>query len=100
MRRGDGLPLLERKNYDDLRVEDPLVPRILIVVLVPSQIADWLDHHESHLELRRCGYWLSLRGLPASNNAKSQTVRLPRAQRFDVAALRGMMQRIGDGGHP
>src|SRR5260370_10899455 len=91
---------IKLKNYDDLRDPAVLVPRILVVVLVPDDVGDWLRHSEAEMALRRCGYWLSLRGLLASGNETSQTVRIPRAQTFTVQSLQAIMQRIGAGGLP
>jgi hypothetical protein len=91
---------IKRKNYDDLRDPTVMVPRILVVVLVPENIADWLRHTEAELALRRCGYWVSLRGQPASANATGQTVQIPRRQRFTVESLREIMERNGTGGLP
>lgn len=88
------------KNYDDLRGTDLLVPRILVVVLVPNALNDWLGHSEAEMALRRCGYWVSLRGLPPSENDTSQTVEIPRTQQFTVESLQAIMQRIGQGGLP
>ena len=91
---------LKLKNYDELRPTDVLVPRILIVVLVPDQIADWVNHSEQELALRNCGYWMSLRGFPATTNTTSETVHLPRLNQFNVAALQQIMARIGNGQLP
>ena len=33
---------LKLKNYDELRPDDVLVPRILLVVLVPATLGQWL----------------------------------------------------------
>jgi hypothetical protein len=76
------------------------VKRILVVVLVPDDMNDWLRHSEPDLVMRRCGYWLSLRGMPATDNAEGKTVHLLRAQLFTVQSLQGMMDRIGQGGLP
>lgn len=67
---------------------------------VPDDLPDWIMHSEHELVMRRCGYWVSLRGLPPSDNASSQTVEIPRNQRFDVASLQAMMERIGQGASP
>ena len=91
---------LKLKNYDELRPVNVLVPRILIVVLVPAALNDWLNHSEQELALRNCGYWMSLRGEPLSVNTTNVTVHLPRANQFTVAGLQGIMQRIGNGQHP
>jgi hypothetical protein len=91
--RGDTLRFeLSIKNYNDLRI-DVINARILIVVLMPADEEQWLEHTEDELRLRRCGYWLSLAGWPATANTSSVTVSIPRAQVFDSAHLRAMMDR-------
>ena len=91
---------LKLKNYEELRSGDVLVPRILIVVIVPQNLDEWLLHSEQELSMRRCGYWLSLRDWPATTNATNVTVHLPRTNQFTVAQLQEMMQRIGNGQYP
>lgn len=39
---------LKLKNYNDLRI-NALVPRILVVVVVPEDITDWLQQSEEEL---------------------------------------------------
>jgi hypothetical protein len=90
---------LKLKNYDDLR-EPTEVKRILVVVLVPDDLADYLAESENELAMRRCGYWYSLRGMAGTANQTGETVRIPRAQAFTVEALRGIMRRIGQGALP
>ena len=91
---------IKLKNYDDLRDTSVLVPRILVVVLVPNDPKEWLNHSETELAMRRCGYWLSLSGLSASVNETSQTVKMIRKQTFTAEAVRDMMERIGKGALP
>lgn len=86
---------LRLKNYDDLR-RTCHVPRILVVVLVPEDVSDWLAQTEEQMVLRRCGYFRSLAGEPAVDNTTSVTVRLPRANLFAPAALCAMMARVGE----
>jgi hypothetical protein len=87
---------LKIKNYDDLREEELLVPRILVVVLVPEDVGDWLRQSEEELVLRHCGYWTSLRGQPPTENMETVTVTVPRSQQFTVEALQQMIKRIHD----
>jgi hypothetical protein len=82
---------LKRKNYDDLRGQGFLVPRILLVVTVPPAVEDWLSQSEEEMILRHCGYWVSLREAPESDNTLSVTVSIPRRNVFDVKALHGLM---------
>lgn len=91
---------LSLKNYDDLRSIDLLVPRILVVVLVPDTLDDWLGHSEEELALRRCGYWVSLRGLAPSENETGQSVEIHRSRQFTVESLQAIMERIGRGDLP
>ena len=88
------------KNYHDLRDDTVLVPRILVVVLVPDETTDWLTQTETELAMRRCGYWLSLRGMDPTTNTANVTLTINRAQQFTSAGLSQMMQRIGSGGMP
>jgi hypothetical protein len=97
----DALPFeLKLKNYDDLRDPSVHLPRILVVVVVPLNLEDWLEETPKQMAMRKCAYWMSLRGLPEAGTETGKTVRLPKAQRFTVAALRDIMMRIGEGNLP
>ncbi|MBF0614325.1 MAG: DUF4365 domain-containing protein [Magnetococcales bacterium] len=91
---------LKIKNYDDLRDEQVMVPRVLVVVRVPDDVAEWSEVAEDQLLLRHCGYWVSLRGASAVNNTTNKTVDIPRSQIFTVDHLKSIMNRIGTGGMP
>lgn len=91
---------LSLKNYDDLRATEVHIPAILVLVCVPQDITHWLVDTPEQTALRRCAYWLSLRGHPQSENETSQRVYLPRSQRFTVNALREIMTRLGNGDLP
>jgi hypothetical protein len=94
---------LKIKNFDDLRDTDVLVPRILVVLCVPTDVIRWLEHSEDHLVLRRCAFWVSLRGEPpCASRAREPdvTVHLPCAQRFSVEQLEAMMTRVSAGELP
>jgi hypothetical protein len=88
---------LKVKNYEDLRDTTVQVPRILIVVLVPENVASWVVASENELAMRRCGYWISLRGSPATTNLNTVAVSIPRAQVFHPQSLSDIMTRIGGG---
>ena len=94
-----GFPL-KQKNYLDLSAADVLVPRILVIVRVPTDQTEWLHQDEDHLLIRRCGYWVNLAGLPVTQNDTSTTIQVPRSNRFTADALRDMMSRIAGGERP
>lgn len=85
---------LKQKNDEDLRHTDYGVPRILVVVFAPEQVADWTAHTEQELTMRYCAYWVSLRGLPPSTNKHTTTVYLPRKNLFNVQGLEAIMDQV------
>ena len=88
---------LKRKSYDGLILTNLLIPRFLVLVLVPPSPEAWLSVSPEQLVLRRSACWCSLAGLPETENERSVTVQVPRANLFDVAALTSLMQRINEG---
>ncbi|MEG4329508.1 DUF4365 domain-containing protein [Microcoleus sp. AT3-A2] len=91
---------LKLKNYDDLRMDNFAIPRILVVVLIPETPEDWLTQSETELCIRNCGYWISLRGKRETPNTNSVNVTIPRTNQFTVAALQSIMERISQGVQP
>jgi hypothetical protein len=85
---------LKAKNYNEL-CGDHYVPRLLVVVVAPESVGDWLEQTEDQLVLRRCGYWLSLADRKQSANVSSVTVQVPRSQVFSVTALRQLLGMVG-----
>jgi hypothetical protein len=100
LRANDLAFFVNAETYDNLRDPNHMFPRVLLVVVVPAEVAEWLVHAEENLALRDCGYWFSLRGLPESDNETGETIRIPRKQQFTIDALTGMMERVGVGGSP
>lgn len=89
-------PTRSRTIYDTLRAAGFQVPRILVLVVMPRDASEWLSHSEREIALRRCGYWASLLGQPATENAATVRVKIPRNQVFDVPQLRGLMTRVAE----
>ncbi len=87
---------LSVKNYDELRAE-VIIPRLLILVVLPEREEDCLTHCEDSLILRHCGYWLSLAGEPERGNTATVTVKIPRHQHFDPIALEALMNKANQG---
>jgi len=92
VRREDHLafPLL-RKNYDELR-QLTLIPRLLVVLLLPEKLEHWLEQSEEQLVSRHCAYWTSLLESP-QRDTRSITVKLPRPQLFSAENLTNLMER-------
>ncbi|MBO2946115.1 DUF4365 domain-containing protein [Paenibacillus sp. F411] len=81
------------KNYEDLR-GITLVPRILIVMLVPEKVETWIEQSEDHMLVRHCAYWISLQGRPETENVSGITIDIPRNQTFNVASVQSLMERV------
>jgi hypothetical protein len=80
------------KNYDDLRGEN-INPRILIVLCMPGGQEDWIKHTPEELALRKCAYWISLKGQPETKNTETINVSIPVTNAFSPAALNELMQK-------
>lgn len=85
------IPLdLTLKNYNDLR-EDAILPRLLILLVLPEQKADWLIHHREKLILQKCCYFLNLKGYPPSVNGFYHRVYVPTSNMLTPAMLKTLM---------
>ena len=75
------------------------VPKILVVMLLPRRVDQWLLARPDALELRHCCYWVNLAGHPVTGRQRTN-VRVPVARVFDDRALCEIMARVGAGGSP
>jgi len=82
---------LKVKNYNDLRGDD-LVPRVLILVIVPPDVIGWLTQTAEQMVLRKSAFWVQLTGQPETANNTTVTVSVPKNQLFDVPALRRLLE--------
>lgn len=97
LRGGDIHFPLPVNNYNDLRVVGPVVPRVLIVLLMPVEPERWLSQTSDALSLRHCLYWHCIEGEPDKPNTNNVTVVLPEAQKFDKAQLHSLMGKVERG---
>ena len=84
-------------HFDKLRDTGIHAQRLLVVLFLPEDDSRWLWHSEDSLVARRCAYWVSLWNAPASGNTTSQTVYIPRANRFSAESLRSVMAKASFG---
>lgn len=84
---------LDLKNYNDLRV-NTMIPRLLVVFCMPRDNNEWLKHSEEELTLKKCAYYLNLKGMPESNNSGSQTVYVPIANVLSPETLHQLMIKV------
>jgi len=85
---------LDVETYERLRRARRESPALLVLLVLPAEPTEWLSHTEQQLELRKCAYWFSLRGLPSTRNVRSVRVRIPRRNQFSPAELERIMEAI------
>ncbi|MEV6711891.1 DUF4365 domain-containing protein [Lentzea sp. NPDC051208] len=90
---------LEQTNHNQLASERRYNKAILVVMVVPERVEEWVTQSEDSLQLVRCAYWVGMTGQPLTDN-QSKTVRLPKSNVFNVEQLLGILQRVADGGRP
>ena len=85
---------LDIKQYDKLRLEMVGSPRLLVLLRLPKDHADWLRVNAEALVARRCAYWVSLRGAEAITGQDSRAVYIPTANVLTPEALTEIMTRF------
>jgi hypothetical protein len=100
IREGHLLYDLDVNNYDDLRLPSPMCPRLLVVVVLPEDEAQWLSQSAEGLTIRHCAYWLWLHEAAPTSATTTVRVRLPLANVFSVSALQEIVNRLERGEQP
>lgn len=85
---------LDVKTYDVLRRTDHVVRRILAVIALETAQPRVRLHADGTLLVGH-GAWVSLEGMPASDNEATQVVKLPVANTIDPAGLERMLTQYG-----
>jgi hypothetical protein len=83
---------LTLKNYNDLREEAVLCPRLLFVLVVPKDCEEWLIHQPTSSIIKHCCYWYSLRNMSAVTNNSNVTLHIPRSQRLTSQSMLQLME--------
>lgn len=82
---------LASDNYELLR-GGAQTPRLLVILDLPRDEAQWMTITHEQLALRRCAYWVDLTNHPSRDNVSSVTVDVPNDNLFDVDALTKLME--------
>ena len=80
-------------HYNKLKLEAIGAPRILVLLRLPRDPAEWLQCSDEALIAKRCAYWVSLRGAPTIAGQDSRTVHLPKRNVLTPAGLTELMTR-------
>jgi hypothetical protein len=85
---------MEVKTYEDLRDPEVGCPRILVLLVMPPDEAMWTEQTEEHLLLRKCAYWMSLKGMGPTPNTATIRIPVPRVKIFSITTLQTLMDRV------
>jgi hypothetical protein len=88
--------VLPVNNYDHLRAK-VIVPRLLIVVHVPTAPEHWLiPAGEANAQVQHCAYFRSLRGMPATDNETAVTISIERTSVLTRDTLSTLMTKANN----
>jgi Domain of unknown function (DUF4365) len=90
---------LQRDRWDYYRADCNTLSKIVVILSMPSDQADWTLADHDVFSIYHCAYWVNLATEPQSTLVKPLAV-APRSQIFDDIALCKIMARIGKGGRP
>jgi hypothetical protein len=83
---------LRKKNYDDLR-HRTMVPRLLVVLLLPRDRSQWIEQNDERLLSRYAAHYVSLAGMPEASQRGKVPVVLSRKNLLSVENLHRLMVR-------
>lgn len=87
---------LEVKNYNWLIDTSRILPFILVVFHMTEDENLWLEHTVDWLKIKKCAYWISLRGKPATTNTSTITITIPSANILNQHSLKDLMVKIAN----
>ena len=84
-------------NYNQLIDQCRLAPLILILVLLPKDIDDWVVINDKKQEtlIKKCAYWISLKGRNPTKNTKNIRIKIPLTNLLTPKSLKSIMDKIG-----
>ena len=85
------------RAYNNLRRSDDNNFRLLILLALPEEESEWLTCEPEQLILRRCAYWINLRGLPSTGSTASIRIRIPTANIFTTTSLLQLLEQSRQG---
>jgi hypothetical protein len=91
--------VLKNKHLTKLNMSPATKVRLLVVMIVPPDVADWVEATEDYFALRHACYWANLEGTAPTGQTQT-TVSVPTQNVFDDRGLCDIMSKIGAGVTP
>ena len=77
---------LKVKNYRDL-IRQSSNKRFLALLVLPSDEDEWVVQNQESLLIKKCMYYISLKGMPNTNNSETINIKIPKDNIFDKEHL-------------
>lgn len=87
---------LKSKNYNDL-VRESAIDRYLVLLILPEDNTQWVTENSDSLMIKKCMYYLSLRGNKPTNNKETVRVFFPTENVFDSSHLQALLEKSANG---
>lgn len=87
-----------KERFELFAAQNPTIPKIVVIMVQPPLIDDWMRASHKRLALRHCSYWVNIAG--QTTDVGRPYVYAPRTQIFDDRGLCEIMARVGQGGAP
>lgn len=92
---------LDNTQWEKLASTKISNPRLLLVMLCPSDVDQWVHTRPNWTLIRHSMYWVNLYGLgPTNPNGLKSQVHVPYSQRLDPLELCRILHVVGDGAKP
>ena len=88
---------LDVRAYNMLRTAPGTRPRLLVLLVLPDDEAQWVSQSVEELILRKCAYWTSLHGAEPTTNQANVRIVIPAANVFSIEAVRAIMGALRGG---
>ena len=88
------------KRWNAFCTPNPTIGKIVVIMSLPRDQANWTVAIHEALTVRYCAYWVNIEGQALVDEDATTTVTAPKIQIFNDVALCDMMERIGRGGKP
>lgn len=85
---------LEVKNYKWLIDTNRMIPLILVVFYMPNDEAQWIEQTVDWMKIKKCAYWISLKGQADTDNKEKISIHIPAANLLTKDSLKEIMVKI------
>jgi hypothetical protein len=72
-------------------------PRILVILHIPENFEQWIQQNDNSITLNHLSYWLSIKGMPETQNKGTVSIDIPSTQKLTIEVVRNLMNKLANG---